>query len=341
MRSLAVVVPSAGAEEARRNLRDQGRLRHDLRVAHLDGRVAFPVYGPPDPVPRSAEVVELEFDSPIAAGPASYRELLTLPPGEAELLPRAFDVVGDLVLIRLPPELSPRAASIGEALLQFVPSARLVAWDHGVHGPERVRTLERIAGEGTFRTRHRENGLEIDVDLTKAYFSPRLAREHARVAGCVRTGERFADLCCGVGPFALHVARDGRAKSVVAVDRNPEAIGLLRENLARLGLEDRVTAVVAPLESFLSPPTVSDRAVLNLPHEGIKYVSPVSATVARGGTLHYFEVTPRELRASRGSKIVEQMQPVGSWSVEETHVVHPYSPDSDIVAYTFVRGPGP
>jgi tRNA (guanine37-N1)-methyltransferase len=339
MRSLAVRVPRGRGEEVRRALRSARLLRSDLRVGHAGDDLLFPVRASPSELPPEGRLVEADFEPTPSPAAASYRDLLDLPEPEAALLPRAFDVVGDVVLIRLPDELASRAAEIGEALLRFVPGTRVVARDRGVEGEERVRQLERIAGEGGFRTRHRENGLEIEVDLARAYFSPRLAREHARIASTVRAGERFADLCCGVGPFALHVARDGLASSIVAVDSNPEATALLRENLRRLGLEGRVRVVEDRLERYLTSAPVSDRVVLNLPHEGIKYVTSVSATVEHGGTLHYFEVTSRAGRESRAEELSGMLQPRGDWTAPEFHVVHPYSPTSDVVAFTLTRNP--
>ncbi|MCI4330648.1 MAG: methyltransferase [Thermoplasmata archaeon] len=341
MKSPAVRVGPADAEALRQWLRGEGLLRSDLRVAHRDGDVVFPVTGVPPHLPATARGSEEEFAPSATRAAGGYRELAGLPEAEAARLPRAFDVVGDVVLVRIPTELAPRAEAIGEALLRFVPSARLVAWDQGVHGTDRVRRLVRIAGGGEFRTRHRENGLEIEVDPSRAYFSPRLAREHALVAGAVRPGERFSDLCCGVGPFSMHVARDGRAASIVAVDGNPEATSLLEQNLRRMGLRDRVEVRTSRLEEFLPGSGVSDRVVLNLPHEGIKYITSVGATVARGGTLHYFEVTRRAERDSRGTELVKMLEPNGVWSVAEHHVVHPYAPDADVVAWTLVRSRAP
>jgi tRNA (guanine37-N1)-methyltransferase len=196
----------------------------------------------------------------------------------------------------------------------------------------------RIAGNGDWSTRHRENGLELEVDLGRAYFSPRLAGEHARVAAAVGPDETVFDLCCGIGPFALAIARRGRAKRVVAVDANLEAIRLLERNAHRLGLGSRIEARAEPLEAFLPSAGVSARAILNLPLEGIKYITSVGAAVARGGTLHYYEVTERASRAGRPEVLARTLSREGaSWRATGAREVHAYSPRADLIAYTFVR----
>lgn len=283
------------------------------------------------------EVVTRDFRENSAKGPQKYSDLLSLSEPERDALPRAFDVVGDIVLLRLPESLASRKHEVGTALLRFVPGARLVGLDHGVHGPERRREVERIAGSGPWRTRHRENGLDLEVDLEKAYFSPRLAREHARIAVEVAPGERVYDLCCGVGPFALSIARNGQAAQITAVDANPEAIALLRSTLTRSPNADRVVTVIAPLEEFLARADPVERVVMNLPHEGIKYLPSVARTVAPGGRLYYYEVTPRTELPGRGDTLVNLMAAVGKFAVVGEHVVHPYSPASDLVVYDFAR----
>jgi tRNA (guanine37-N1)-methyltransferase len=340
MRARALVVPRARGEAVRRALADAGLLRTDLKIVSNEETLRFPVTDAGPIPPEWGVLGEEEFDPRELPAAADYRDLLAWPTGERDLLPRSFDVVGDVVLVRLPPELGARAPEIGDALLRFVPRARVVGWDHGVHGPERRRRIERLAGAGDWSTVHRENRLELCVDLERAYFSPRLAGEHARVASEVRDGDRVYDLCCGVGPFSVHIARDGRAREVVAVDANPAAIALLRQTLSRYPFAARVAPIEARIEEFLPGRPPFERAVLNLPHEGIKYAPSVARLVVPGGRLYYYEIVRRSEFDHRGDVIAGSLEPVGRWSPVGVRVVHPYSPDSDLAAFVFARTGG-
>ncbi len=172
MKGRALLVPRGRGEELRRALLEDGLLRTDLEILREGDRLALPLVDG-RPVPDGmGELGEREFERLRSPGPTDYRDLVGLSPEETERLPRSFDVVGDIVLVRIPDELTALAPKIGRALLTFVPGARLVGADYGVRGPERRRSLEVIAGSGGWRTRHRENGLEVEVDLERAYFSP-------------------------------------------------------------------------------------------------------------------------------------------------------------------------
>jgi len=157
------------------------------------------------------------------------------------------------------------------------------------------------------------------------------------VADEVLSGDRVYDLCCGVGPFSVTIARLGRASRVTAVDANPDAIELLRATLAQHDFGGRATPIVARLEEFLPTAEPVERVVLNLPHEGIKYLPSVARTTAPGGRLYYYEVVPRSELASRGTTLVNLLAPVGVFEVVAEHVVHPYSPSSDLVAFDLQR----
>ena len=339
MTARVLAVPRDRAEATRRWLKERGWLSAEFGVARRAETVFLPLTedaAGPFPDGRE-EQVELAAQ-PIVA--RSYRDALTgLSPTEREELPRSFDVVGDIVLIRLTDRWSATAPQIGQALLRFVPGARKVGWDHGVHGPTRRHSLQPLAGQGSWRTTHRENGLSLSVDLARAYFSPRLAREHARVAALVRSGERVFDLCCGIGPFALTIARDARAREVLAADVNPDAIALLQENAQRLGVSGRIHAEVADVREFVGRSGRADRVVFNLPREGIMYLTSVSAAVERGGTLHFYEVMERSEAASRPGQLVALMPAPSEWRAEPPRVIHAYAPSADLVAQTLRRGP--
>jgi tRNA (guanine37-N1)-methyltransferase len=338
MRSRALSVPRADGERIRRALRTAGLLRSDLEIRSDGPRILLPVRAQGDLEKEWGTETEAEFEPVPAAGATDYRDLIPGSSDEKAELPRSFDIIGEIVLIRLPPALEPRATEIGRALLEFVPGTRLVGADHGVHGTDRRRTIERIAGTGPWRTRHRENGIDLAVDLEQAYFSPRLAREHARVAAEVRTGDRVYDLCCGVGPFAATIARDGRARAITAVDSNPAAIDLLRATLRRLASPTPVETRIEDVTAFVAVAPPAERVILNLPHEGIKYLPSVARTVVPGGRLYYYEVTPRTEIERRGETIVRSFEQPAEWTSQPVRVVHPYSPSSDLVAVSLIRG---
>jgi 16S rRNA (guanine966-N2)-methyltransferase len=58
----------------------------------------------------------------------------------------------------------------------------------------------------------------------------------------VATGCRFLDLCAGSGSVGIEALSRGAAEAVF-VDSHPTAIGLIRRNLAELGLESRAVVL--------------------------------------------------------------------------------------------------
>jgi tRNA (guanine37-N1)-methyltransferase len=336
MNSTGVRVRRTDGERVRRRLSDRRLLRAELEVVHEGEYLVFPIVPDADLAGIDGERVDRAFLAVRSRGPTDYRELVA---GDASLrarLPRSFDVVGDIVLVRIPDELVDRREEIGAALLRFVPSARVVGRDLGVHGAERRRSLDRIAGSGGWRTRHRENGIDFEVDVERAYFSPRLAREHERVAERVEDGEDVYDLCCGVGPFALTIARAGHARRITAVDGNPAAIEHLTITRDRYAFADRVESRVARIEEFLPSAPPVERVVINLPHEGIKYLPSVVRAVSPRGFLHYYEITPKG-EVDRRVESIMGSPGFSGWSFVDQHVVHPYAPSADLVAYLFAR----
>ena len=339
MRARALLVDRRRGEAVRRTLAEAGALRPDLQIVEEGDRLVLPLR-PEASVPDGLGEIGLREFPPLEPPPAGgYQELLDWPAAAKAILPRSFDVVGEIVLVRLPPELEARKTEVGAALLEFVPGSRLVGLDRGVQGAERRRAVERIAGDGPWTTRHRENRLEFDVDVEGAYFSPRLAGEHARVAAKVLPGERVYDLACGVGPFSVTIARDGRAVSVTAVDVNPTAIELLRRTLARYPFGASVTAVVASLEAFAPTATPVERVIVNLPREGIKYGALVAPLVVPGGRLQFYEVVPRDEVEGRRAVVERLLSAQGRFAVRDLRLVHPYSPAQDLIAVEVERAP--
>lgn len=317
--ALAVAVPLEEGESVRRELSAAGLLREDLRVRQDGDELLLPVREevPGRPTRRADfEVVE--------RGPADYRELLELPDDVVERLPSSHDRIGDLVVFKLPEDLEPYKAMVGEALRTFA-NARTVALDHGVEGRHRVRDLEVVAGDPGTETPYREHGVEMTVDPARAYFSPRLATERRRVAEQVRPGEHVVDAFAGVGPFSLVVARLADPGRIDAVEVNPDAVELLRRNVEAAGAGDRVHVHEGDAADLLPRLGPADRIVMNLPHDAETYLPAARQALAEGGTIHLYVHLDHDDVDDRVAALEE-----AGLRVAGRRNVHDYSPASAI-----------
>jgi tRNA (guanine37-N1)-methyltransferase len=330
VRATGVRVPRGEAEAARRRLLELGALRLDLQVARDGDDVVFPVAESCGPTLPTAP-----FDfQPREVRPSGYQDLLRWPPDLLALAPRAFDQVGDIIVVKVPPELEGDAARVrelGEALLRFN-GARAVFHDRGVGGELRVRDLERIAGAGEALTQVAENGVRLWVDLSRAYYSPRLASERARVAAMVRPGEAVADLFGGVAPFGVQAAQ--RGATVDSVDLNPEAVELARRNVRDNGLAGQVRLWLGDAREVARELPPADRVVMNLPH-GARHFLDVAARVAKpAAAIHYHEILPPERAPERAMQVLDELDRCG-WGgrLLRHRVVRNYSPQEAHVVF--------
>lgn len=215
-----------------------------------------------------------------------------LPPHLLASLPQALDVIGDIAIIEIPPELKPHQTLIGNAILSTHKNLKTVLAKAGaIGGTYRIREYSFIAGEPKTQTVHREYGCQYHVDLAKAYFSPRLGHEHWRVASLVGGGEVVADLFAGVGPFAVLIGKQNAAVKIYAVDLNPDAVELLKINVRVNRVDNRVFPVLGDARQVAATSLrgVADRVIMNLPESAIEFVDAAClALKPAGGVVHFY-----------------------------------------------------
>lgn len=329
-----VRVPRGEAEATRRRLLELDILRIDLVVAKDGDQVVFPVH---DSCGPQLPIIPFDFESR-AVRPNGYQDLLAWPADLKALAPRAFDQIGDILIVKVPRELESRAQELGRALLDFHPTARAAFHDKGVKDAFRVRDLARIAGSGDSLTQVAENGTRLWVDPAKAYFSPRLATERARVATLVRKGEHVVDLFGGVAPLAIQAARAGA--HVDCIDLNPAACALAHRNVAANAVEALVRVHHGDARAVAKTLPRADRIVMNLPH-GAKDFLDVAARVAKPtATLHYHEILAPEQADVRAAQVAAELARHG-WPCRPVahRVVRNYSPQEAHIAFDFQGAP--
>ena len=329
MRAWCVAVPRHRGEEVRRQLLERGELLKHLRIVQEGDNVFLPTNRR---VEAGFPVQQRDFDEgfvPIR----SYRDVAEVPPSVRDDLPRSFDVVGDIAVIKIPEDLRAHREEIGQAILRWSPNIKVAVEDRGVKGKNRVRAIEIIAGEMRTSTVHVEHGLRYRVDLAAAYFSPRLASERERVANLTHQGEVVADPFAGVGPYAILIARRRQPREVHASDANPAAVELLRANVAA-NRASLVTVREGDARTILREIAPLDRVILDLPHSSVEFLPDAVSAVGRRGTVHLYRILDQAEEADAVNEIGSLVREAGlqSTGIERRHV-RAYSPTQHHVAF--------
>ncbi len=207
-------------------------------------------------------------------------------------LPRALDIIGDIAIIEISPQLREHQELIGKAIMESHPKIKTVFSKAGVvTGTYRLRELALIAGEQKTSTMHKEFGCIYMVDVAKAYFSPRLSQEHKRIALLVGKRETIVDLFAGVGPFSILISKTNSCVKVYAVDINPMAIRLLETNVRLNRVENQVFPILGEAAQIVTEKLagVADRVVMNLPERAIEFMDAACGAIKpAGGIVHFY-----------------------------------------------------
>jgi tRNA (guanine37-N1)-methyltransferase len=220
-----------------------------------------------------------------------------IPEESVQHMPRSFDIIGDIAVLELSPDLSSSEKKLAKAILDVHPNVKAVFAKAGpVSGPERVRPLHHILGEERTVTVHREFGCSFKVDLSKVFFSPRLSTEHQRVARQVAEGETVVDMFAGVGPFSILIARSVKDVNVHAIDSNPAAVELIRENVKSNKVGSKVHVHRGDAKEVV--PGLghgATRVIMNHPSAARDFVGAACDVLQPiGGVVHYYTFSEGE-----------------------------------------------
>ena len=213
---------------------------------------------------------------------------------ELNLLVRGYDVVGDMAITIIPPELIHREELIGKSILTANKRIKVVAKRVGSYGGNhRTISLSVIAGEQRKETQHVEFGLRLLLNPELVYFSVRSGTERKRIADVVKQGERVLVMFSGVAPYPLMINKFSRARSIVGVELNPLAHDYGLRNRTLNKAEERVELICGDVAEII-PRQVSifDRIVMPLPTGAMDYLPLALKSLRPGGTIHLYDFQP-------------------------------------------------
>ena len=181
---------------------------------------------------------------------------------ELRALPRGFQTIGEVAIIKLNPILLGKKKLIAKKYLELLPSIKSVYLNSGrVKGqfrtPERIEYLVGI--ENSIIT-HKEHGVIYKFDFTKIMFSMGTLSERKFLATLVKDGEVIVDMFAGIGYFSLPMAKHANPKKIYSIELNPESFDYLSENIRLNHFED----IISPIKGDCKI------EVINLSNSGIK-----------------------------------------------------------------------
>jgi len=225
---------------------------------------------------------------------AHILEEIEIPGQLKKNLPKKWKRLGNAVVLKLPPELLDYKLEIGRVYARNLAVDTVFRSTSSIKDEFRHPSVERIHGTSDEVTSI-ENGIRYCFDITRIMFSKGNTPERARVCTMNMRGERVLDMFAGMGYFSLPAAVHGKAREVVAIEKNPAAFGYLRKNIALNHCE----GVILPLlgdNRELKIGTNFDRVFMGYLLKTEDFLSrAASALSEKGGLIHFHTNIERAL----------------------------------------------
>jgi len=248
---------------------------------------------------------------------------------ELSKLVTSYDVIGQIAIIEIPPELKAKEKKIGEAILHLNKNIKTVCKRIGHHsGIFRIRPVKVIAGEETTKTTYKESGVIMKLDVNKVYFTPRLSHERERIASQVKKGEVIGAWFAGVGPFPLVIAKKQPNVKIYAVELNENAFNSMQDNIRINKMQNSIKAVLGDVNEVVDDLPKFDRIIMPLPKGAENFLSKAFERANEKAVIHFYHFSNKEFPYVGFENKVKQIAKKQNKKVEIIfkRKVRPFSP---------------
>lgn len=295
-----VIVPRENAERLRKHLRTECLLDVARKITTRDGEVVLPVVSRlvANVKDFGARVAydERPVERAVKPGPFDLiAEAVDIDADLKGLLPRKWEKLGDVLVLRLSQELASQRVKIAEAYAKVLGAKAVLQEVSGIEGEWRLPRVEKIWG-GDTETVHVEGGVRFKLDPAKVMFSSGNLPERIRMGRICAPGETVVDMFAGIGYFTIPIAVHSRPRRVFACEVNPTAFNYLEENI-RINRVDTVTALLGDCLGT-APGGTADRVIMGY-LRAQEYLPKAFEVLKSEGVLHYHETCPNELVDTR------------------------------------------
>lgn len=230
---------------------------------------------------------------------------------ELKLLQRSYEVLGDIAIIAIEPQLEKKKMIIAQTLKDMNPHIKVVLRKISeITGELRVGRYELLIGNRT-ETVHREFECRFKLDPTKVYFTEKLASERIRIASQVKNGERILCMFAGVGPFPIVIAK---RKDVVvyAVELNKDAFDYMDKNIMLNNVYGKVLAFCGDVKEVVpSLNRMYDRILMPAPKSAEDFLDVALRFIKKDGIIHFYAFANEEEGRALKDKLFKRCSSLG------------------------------
>jgi len=231
---------------------------------------------------------------------------------ELSLLPKGYQIVGRIVLVKLDRKLLRHRKLIGKAILEVLPYLHTVCLQKDISKDIRKPKVEVIAGCKNTQTVNTEHFCKFMLDVSDIMWSQGNKEEKMSLVRMAKPGETIVDMFSGIGYWSILLAKNCKAK-VYAIDINPRAIEFLRKNIWLNHVENQVEILEGDCRKYSKVlEGTADRIIMGYLFETEKFL-PYAFRIAKDSAIIHFHrnVEEREVdkveesiaKAARKSKV--------------------------------------
>ncbi len=214
---------------------------------------------------------------------------------ELEKLPRGFQTISKIIILKLQSELSEQRFIIAEKCLELYPKMESVYYYGGkITGQFRIpEKIEYLAGKNNPIVIHKEHNVNYKFDITKIMFSKGNLKERKNLANLVQLGEIIIDMFAGIGYFSLPIGLHSKVKTIYSIELNPVAFKYLKENIKLNHLEQKIIPIFGNCKEVVvklaDKGIKADRIIMGVFPAPKDYISSALLCVKDSGTVVHYE----------------------------------------------------
>ncbi len=307
---LALRVKRERAEELRLELYRLGVLDGSRKFVVEEGFVEIPVLDVRGVELERWGATSVEQEDPIKRADVydPHKDILRridIPSDLIELLPRKWEMLGDVLILKLDERLDLHGKQVAKAYADVLGAETVLQDVGGIVDEFRKPQVKIILGERT-ETVHKENGVLFKLDAEEVMFSSGNIDERIRMATVCEKDDTVVDMFAGMGYFSIPMAVHCKPAEIYSIEINPVAFGYLCDNVKL----NEVTEIICPMLGDcldIAPEGLATRVVMGYLREGEKYLPKAMKVIGEEGVIHYHETCPNELSRNRPGDLVEKV----------------------------------